>query len=155
MNHPTRTLSHDEPYQRVPLSNNTVGARRGRGEAAGRGVERSTRGTVRALLASRRRSMNRNCSPLYSFIRRQGRSSEDAQDLTQGYFDCLLEKDFLADFEPERGRFRTFRWFREVEYQPILLRTPSRHVALRTPPRGTSGKRECARLLGGRSSHGG
>jgi RNA polymerase sigma-70 factor (ECF subfamily) len=33
---------------------------------------------------------------------------EDAQDLTQGFFSRLLEKDYLDDFDRERGRFRTF-----------------------------------------------
>ena len=33
--------------------------------------------------------------PLYAFVRRQGYSPEDAQDLTQGFFAHLLRKDFL------------------------------------------------------------
>ena len=46
--------------------------------------------------------------PLYTFIRRRSRDSQEAQDLTQGFFTRLLEKDFLDDVQPERGRFRSF-----------------------------------------------
>jgi RNA polymerase sigma factor (sigma-70 family) len=46
--------------------------------------------------------------PVYTFIRRKGHSAADAEDLTQGYFARFLEKDYLADFRPEAGRFRTF-----------------------------------------------
>ena len=34
--------------------------------------------------------------PLYSFARRLGYATEDAPDLTQGYFALLIEKDYLA-----------------------------------------------------------
>ena len=46
--------------------------------------------------------------PLYAFVRRQGQSSHDAQDLTQGFFARLLEKDYLQAAAQEKGRFRTF-----------------------------------------------
>jgi RNA polymerase sigma factor (sigma-70 family) len=46
--------------------------------------------------------------PLYAFIRRLGRSPEDAQDLTQEFFARLLQKDYLQAAAQERGRFRTF-----------------------------------------------
>ena len=46
--------------------------------------------------------------PLYAHLRRCGHSVEDAQDLTQGFFEQFLDKDFLAAAEPERGRFRSF-----------------------------------------------
>jgi DNA-directed RNA polymerase specialized sigma24 family protein len=46
--------------------------------------------------------------PLYSFVRRQGYSPEEAQDLTQGFFMRLLEKHYLRDYQRERGRFRSF-----------------------------------------------
>jgi RNA polymerase sigma-70 factor (ECF subfamily) len=46
--------------------------------------------------------------PLYSFVRHQGYSAHDAQDLTQGFFTRLLEKNFLDDVHRERGRFRSF-----------------------------------------------
>ena len=46
--------------------------------------------------------------PLYAYIRHQGAGPDDARDLTQGFFVELLEKDFLADVDPEKGRFRSF-----------------------------------------------
>jgi RNA polymerase sigma-70 factor (ECF subfamily) len=46
--------------------------------------------------------------PLYAFIRRQGESPEDAQDLTQEFFLRLLDKDYLKAVEQGKGRFRSF-----------------------------------------------
>lgn len=46
--------------------------------------------------------------PLYAYVRRQGRSPEDAQDLTQDFFAHLLAKGFLRGAVPERGKFRSF-----------------------------------------------
>jgi RNA polymerase sigma factor (sigma-70 family) len=47
-------------------------------------------------------------SPIYAFVRRQGYSPPDAQDLTQEFFSRLLEKRFLDDVNPAKGRFRSF-----------------------------------------------
>jgi RNA polymerase sigma-70 factor (ECF subfamily) len=46
--------------------------------------------------------------PLYAFIRRSGHPSEEARDLTQEFFARLLEKDYLADVDREKGKFRSF-----------------------------------------------
>jgi RNA polymerase sigma-70 factor (ECF subfamily) len=46
--------------------------------------------------------------PLYAYIRHQGASPDEASDLTQGFFAELVEKDFLAEVDPEKGRFRSF-----------------------------------------------
>ena len=46
--------------------------------------------------------------PLYAYVRRRGYSAADAQDLTQGFFATLLEKDYLDDADQDRGRFRSF-----------------------------------------------
>ncbi len=46
--------------------------------------------------------------PLYAYIRRQGGDAHAAQDLTQGFFARVLEKDFLETVDPARGKFRSF-----------------------------------------------
>lgn len=46
--------------------------------------------------------------PLFAYVRRTGRPAADAEDLTQGFFEKLLEKGWLADADRERGRFRSF-----------------------------------------------
>src|SRR6266705_4627422 len=46
--------------------------------------------------------------PLYVFVRRQGQSAEDAQDLVQGFFAKAIEKNFVAAAEPGKGRFVPF-----------------------------------------------
>lgn len=46
--------------------------------------------------------------PLYAFACRQTNDVHDAQDLTQGFFERLLEKNYIAQADAERGRFRQF-----------------------------------------------
>jgi len=46
--------------------------------------------------------------PVYAFIRRKGHDPETAQDLTQGFFTLLMEKNYLLDVDRQRGRFRSF-----------------------------------------------
>jgi RNA polymerase sigma-70 factor (ECF subfamily) len=46
--------------------------------------------------------------PVYSFIRRQGTGSEEAEDLTQGFFALLLERRDLETVRREKGRLRSY-----------------------------------------------
>ncbi len=46
--------------------------------------------------------------PLYVFVRRQGHSPEDAQDLVQGFFVQVFEKKYFKSADPEKGKFRSF-----------------------------------------------
>jgi RNA polymerase sigma factor (sigma-70 family) len=46
--------------------------------------------------------------PLYFFLRRRGHTVEQAEDLIQGFFVELLEKDVLKKCQRGRGRFRSF-----------------------------------------------
>ncbi len=46
--------------------------------------------------------------PLYAYVRRLGHTPDDAKDLTQEFFRRLLEKDWLAGVDRQKGRFRTF-----------------------------------------------
>ena len=47
-------------------------------------------------------------APLYRYARRMGAGEADAEDLVQGFFARLLEKDGLRLADRERGRFRAF-----------------------------------------------
>lgn len=46
--------------------------------------------------------------PLYAYVRHRVSDVHEAQDLTQAFFARLLEKHFVADADPNRGRFRAF-----------------------------------------------
>jgi len=46
--------------------------------------------------------------PLYAFLRRRGRSTEDAQDLTQGFFLRFLGGKAFEGFNPENGKLRSY-----------------------------------------------
>ena len=46
--------------------------------------------------------------PIYGFVRRQGARSEDAEDLTQGFFALLLERKDLNTVRKEKGRLRSY-----------------------------------------------
>jgi len=46
--------------------------------------------------------------PVYSFIRRSGRGTEDAQDLTQSFFARLLERRDFNSVRQEKGRLRSY-----------------------------------------------
>jgi RNA polymerase sigma factor (sigma-70 family) len=47
--------------------------------------------------------------PVYKYVRlRWDKDSEQAKDLTQDFFFHLLAKDFLARYDPQRARLRTF-----------------------------------------------
>jgi RNA polymerase sigma factor (sigma-70 family) len=46
--------------------------------------------------------------PVFFYVRRLGYCSEDAQDLTQAFFSCVLEKNYVRGAVPEKGKFRSF-----------------------------------------------
>jgi RNA polymerase sigma factor (sigma-70 family) len=46
--------------------------------------------------------------PIYSFLRRQGKSPHDAEDLTQAFFLHLFQRNALETVSPEKGKFRSF-----------------------------------------------
>jgi RNA polymerase sigma factor (sigma-70 family) len=47
--------------------------------------------------------------PIYKYIRvRWQRPADDAQDLTQGFFMELLERDLLEKYDPAKSRLRTY-----------------------------------------------
>ncbi|HEY4819121.1 MAG TPA: hypothetical protein VIH67_16965, partial [Candidatus Acidoferrum sp.] len=47
--------------------------------------------------------------PVYKYVRlRWNRPAEDAQDLTQGFFTEMLERDLLAKYDPAKSKLRTY-----------------------------------------------
>ena len=46
--------------------------------------------------------------PIYSFVRRQGVASPEAEDITQGFFAQLLERGSFDAVRKEKGRLRSF-----------------------------------------------
>jgi RNA polymerase sigma factor (sigma-70 family) len=47
-------------------------------------------------------------SPLYGYVRRQGHSREDAEDLVQDFFAQFLARNSLEGLSGDKGRFRAF-----------------------------------------------
>lgn len=46
--------------------------------------------------------------PIYGYLRRRGYKRDDAQDLTQSFFQHILEDETVRRASPDRGRFRSF-----------------------------------------------
>jgi RNA polymerase sigma factor (sigma-70 family) len=46
--------------------------------------------------------------PLYGFVKQRGYTHEEAEDLTQGFFAVLLQRNGLDTLRKERGRLRSF-----------------------------------------------
>lgn len=46
--------------------------------------------------------------PVFVFVRRSSPNEHVAQDLTQGFFERFLEKEYFRGADPLRGRFRSF-----------------------------------------------
>lgn len=46
--------------------------------------------------------------PLYAFARRAGHPREEAQDLTQGFFEQVIQSGIFAKADVSKGRFRSF-----------------------------------------------
>ena len=57
-------------------------------------------------------------SPLLAFAKASAPDPQDAEDFIQGFFEKLLQRGFLANADPDRGRLRTF-----------LLTCLKRHIA--------------------------
>ena len=46
--------------------------------------------------------------PIFAYLRRNGSTSHDAEDLTQAFFERVLNKDCLRAVDRTKGRFRSF-----------------------------------------------
>ncbi|MCE5303183.1 MAG: sigma-70 family RNA polymerase sigma factor [Planctomycetaceae bacterium] len=66
--------------------------------------------------------------PLYAYVRRHGRESHEAEDLTQEFFLRLVSPNFLADVDRRHGRFRAFLL---ASFQHFLANAADRNKALK------------------------
>ena len=71
--------------------------------------------------------------PLYCWARHRGKSAPDAEDLVQSFLATLIQKDFVAQADRERGRFRdlllaAFKQFlaREHRHDNAAKRAPEK-----------------------------
>ncbi|WP_042726140.1 RNA polymerase sigma factor [Chthoniobacter flavus] len=65
---------------------------------------------------------------LYVYARRHGLPPPDAEDVTQAFFERLLEKDYLKSVQPERGPFRAFL---QMAFKRFLAKEHEHATALR------------------------
>ena len=74
--------------------------------------------------------------PVYSFIRREGRTREEAQNLTQGFFGQLLERADPVAVRRAKGRLRVFllESLKNFLANERRLAGAARRGAGRTPP---------------------
>jgi DNA-directed RNA polymerase specialized sigma24 family protein len=70
------------------------------------GVASADEGNSRALIES---LLDHYWKPVYCYLRRKGRTNDEAKDLTQGFFhEVVLERHLVEKADPEKGRFRSF-----------------------------------------------
>ncbi|MDP9186146.1 MAG: hypothetical protein M3O72_02150 [Verrucomicrobiota bacterium] len=58
--------------------------------------------------------------PLYGFVRRSGYGPEEAQDLTQGFFELLLERRDFNAVRREKGKLRSYLLVTAATVQTII-----------------------------------
>ena len=79
-----------------------------------------------------RQALERLCSvywyPIYGYVRRKGHDEEAARDLTQEFFTRLVEKNYVASADHDRGRFRSFLL---MAVQRFLLNEIDRHQTVK------------------------
>jgi RNA polymerase sigma factor (sigma-70 family) len=66
--------------------------------------------------------------PLYGFVRRRGSGPEEAQDLTQGFFEMLLERRDFESVRREKGRLRSYLL---VSLKNFLAKAHRREMAVK------------------------
>lgn len=76
--------------------------------------------------------IERYWKPVYCYLRRKGYRSEDAKDLTQGFFHTVvLKRNLVPRADPSKGRFRTFLLHALNQY--VLNETDKQKAAKRIP----------------------
>jgi len=78
--------------------------------------------------------LKRYWKPVYYYLRRRGRSNEEAQDLTQGFFcDVVLNHHLVERADSTKGRFRSFMLHALNQY---LINEKAKQSARMRIPRG-------------------
>lgn len=88
----------------------------GNSHAASRGAFHTTRWSVvlqaRGDAPEARAALGELCenywTPVFKFLRREGRSEDESQELTQEFFSRLLSSTGIGQVDPEKGRFRSY-----------------------------------------------
>ncbi|RYD31117.1 MAG: sigma-70 family RNA polymerase sigma factor, partial [Verrucomicrobiaceae bacterium] len=68
--------------------------------------------------------------PLYAMARRSGSSHADAEDLTQGFFCCIMQRDLFPRADQRMGKLRSylltsFKHFSISEWRKVARCPPS------------------------------
>lgn len=71
-------------------------------------VWRAGHGNTREMRLAREELARIYWQPVFQHIRRKGLSIERAEDLTQGFFEYLIEKNLFATAQSDRGKLRGF-----------------------------------------------
>ena len=83
-------------------------------------------------LVVRRRSLEELCGtywyPLFAYLRRKGNSPDDAADYVQGFFVELIDKSFLEQVSPDKGRFR---WFLMAAIKRFVSKQVEKNLAIK------------------------
>jgi len=78
------------------------------------------------------RLLKRYWKPVYYYLRRRGRSNEEAQDLTQGFFcEVVLNHHLVERANPAKGRFRSFLLHALNQY--LINETAKQSARMRIP----------------------
>jgi DNA-directed RNA polymerase specialized sigma24 family protein len=105
---PVRSSDPKEQHQAEPAVGWEVGAAAPFEATQWSVVIRAAQGATPAGQAAFAQLYERYWFPLYAFVRRKGYSPHDAQDLIQGFFLDLLQRETLTRVDRRKGKFRSF-----------------------------------------------
>jgi RNA polymerase sigma-70 factor (ECF subfamily) len=74
-------------------------------------VWRAGHGNTREMRMAREQLARIYWQPVFLHIRRTGVSQERAEDLTQGFFEHIIERNLFATAQQDRGRLRSYFFF--------------------------------------------
>jgi RNA polymerase sigma-70 factor (ECF subfamily) len=90
-------------------------------------VWRAGHGDTREMRMAREELARIYWQPVFQHVRRTGVSPERAEDLTQGFFEHIIERNLFASAQPDRGRLRVYFFFILRRYLISEWRRERRH----------------------------